>query len=272
MLKNYIYLLAVLLGFLLVLSSFIEISNQGIKSINEAMYSPKRLGGEIGRDIAIKDHLSTSTTFDEDGNYIEFIQYEDPTKIYRKRSYERDKKGEMKLIKVYNGEDKLMEKIKFSSNKKKSTSSQETYKNGKLSNVFHIELDDQGNEIKTINESITNSKKWLTENEYNDKNELIKSIRIFPDGKTDTRTYEYDEKGNETKSTLIKAEGKETLFLSIYDHNNNMIEQNWYNQAGEHEHKTSFEYTYDEKNNWITKKRFSNDELGLIWEREIEYY
>ena len=60
--------------------------------------------------------------------------------------------------------------------------------------------------------------------------------------------------------------------FSEYDENNNMTVQNWYDKDGKHKHQTSFTYVYDENNNWITKKRYSNGELGFIWERKIEYY
>ena len=178
-------------------------------------YNPKRLDGELERMDALKEHLTSFMKFDKDGNFIESIQYENPTKIYRKRTYKRNKKGELQMIKVFDGEDELVEKIMCSSDKKNNTRSQESYVKGKVSNIFHIKLDDNGNQIKTINESVSSSKKWINENEYNDANQLIKSTRIFPDGRKDMRTYEYDENGNETKSISKKSGGKETKFISI---------------------------------------------------------
>lgn len=72
-------------------------------------------------------------------------------------------------------------------------------------------------------------------------------------------------------SELVRSNGDYTKFISEYDNFNNLIIQNWYDKEGKLKHQTSFEYIYDNKGNWITKKRFSNGKLGFIWERQIEY-
>ena len=61
-------------------------------------------------------------------------------------------------------------------------------------------------------------------------------------------------------------------FVSEYDEMNNMTVQNWFDEQDEKTHQTSFEYVYDENGNWISKRRSSNGELGMVWERQIEYH
>ncbi len=134
------------------------------------------------------------------------------------------------------------------------------------------EYDINGNVISRTTKSTKSEKVYKTELIYNSKNEVVKKIKYNTDGTIkDTRTYKYDENGNEIESELIRSNGNYTKFISEYDNFNNLIAHNWYDKDGNQDHQTTFEYTYDAQENWITKKRFSNGELGFIWERKIEY-
>lgn len=142
-----------------------------------------------------------------------------------------------------------------------------------LTTIQENQYDANRNIISMSNTNVASNRTFKTISKYNSKSQLIEETDFKPDGSVkDIRTYKYDEKGNETESDLTRPDGDYTKFISEYDGNKNMKIQNWYDVNGNQKHQTSFTYEYDNNGNWITKKRYSNGELGYVWERKIEYY
>ncbi|PHR92747.1 MAG: hypothetical protein COA80_14070, partial [Leeuwenhoekiella sp.] len=114
---------------------------------------------------------------------------------------------------------------------------------------------------------------WKYVYKYNIDNKKIEQFRYKPDGSLkDRRTYSYDKGGNQHIEIMFKPDGSYTKFVSEYDEMGNLTIQNWYNEQDEKTHQTSFEYVYDDNGNWISKRRGTNGELSMVWERQIEYH
>ncbi|AGC78577.1 hypothetical protein LX97_02658 [Nonlabens dokdonensis] len=114
---------------------------------------------------------------------------------------------------------------------------------------------------------------WKYVCKYNFENKKIEQFRYKPDGSLkDRRTYSYDKDGNENVQYKFNPDGSYIKFESEYDSKNNLLVQNWFDEEGKQTHQTSFEYIYDKNDNWTTKKRSSNGELSMVWERLITYH
>jgi len=241
-----------------------------IKSISEALYSPKRKGN-LSRAEALKN-VSSITKNNKDGYIDELIKFDSDGSIYEKTIYKRNDEGENISYLTYDNTNSMKSETAVEVIGKSTY--YRTYDiNALVTSVQEDQHDKNDNIYSTSRKTITSNKTWLTKRKFNIKNQMTEEIEYNPDGtEKDKRIFAYDSAGNETISILTRPNGDYTKFISSYDVHNNMIEQNWYNEDGTHKHKTSFEYTYDEHNNWTTRKRFSNDELGMVWEREIVYY
>ena len=243
------------------------------KKIIEASYSSKR-SGVLTREKTLNQKINKEQFYNEQGVLTEYWRYEVDGTIYEKTVLTKNNDG--KLIKSItsnkSGNLKKYTTTEFDNNQ--NIIEYKTYNSeDKLTSIQKNEYDANENKVSMSNISIKSNRTFKTTYEYNSKNELIKEIDFKPDGTIkDTRVFKYDENGNEIESELTRPNGDYTKFISEYDDLNNMTVQNWYDNKGKQKHQTSFTYVYDEKNNWITKKRYSNDELGYVWERQIEYY
>lgn len=186
-----------------------------IKSIKEAMYKPINDGEEKRRQDVFVEDITSEIFYDKEGNVMKSIYYNTPTDIRSINKIKRNKKGKIIEMNQYDAQNKLTNKSKFSYDKKGNLSNQKSYKEGKkLNNTFTFQYDENGNAIQEINENKASGNKWITNMTYNKMNQLVEEIKTFPTGTSDKRTFEYDEKGNEVKSILIKSNGKETTFIS----------------------------------------------------------
>ena len=133
--------------------------------------------------------------------------------------------------------------------------------------------DENGNNIEMILKRPESEKGWKYVYNYTSDKKKVEQFRYKPDGSLkDRRTYSYNKDGNENMQFKFNPDGSFTKFMSEYDEMDNLTVQNWFNEKNEQTHQTSFEYIYDKNGNWITKKRSSNGELSMVWERQIEYY
>ena len=194
--------------------------------------------------------------------------------MYEKTICERNSKGEFLSNTKFRKDNSIKSKSQAKYDAQGNMIIVETYDlNNQLISIHQSEYDKNGNELILTRTDKVRDKVWLTKKTYDNHNQMIEKIEYSPDGSIrDKRTFVFDEKGNEIELILTRPNGDYTKFISKYDKFNNMTVQYWYEEDGTQKHKTSFEYMYDENNNWITRRRFSNDELGMVWERIIEYY
>ncbi len=234
----------------------------------------------------------------KDSNFISRIDYK----------YPRRPKSNYSLTSSYREDNLIAKSTDFSSNMIKSIST--TYpKPGQKESITLV-----NNKIveKCIThfDSIVISEKIYkldnrdslclrTEKFYDNQNRLIKQINYnFPEQLYLTRTYAYDNSGNERyEKREFHTENKideifritdslkqfsdfksyvngEIVYWSRthFDDYDNEILIETFDNNGTVSSKISFEYKYDKKGQWTKKKEFENKELHSVKYRQIEYY
>ncbi|MAX71906.1 MAG: hypothetical protein CMC76_12550 [Flavobacteriaceae bacterium] len=87
-------------------------------------------------------------------------------------------------------------------------------------------------------------------------------------------SYTNDENGNVLEMTIYDLE-EETIHLltmNKYNKQGDKIEMNTFKGDGSIVSNYSYEYQYDEKNNWLSKLEFEKGKLVQVSERTIEYF
>ena len=242
------------------------------KSITQASYSAKR-SGDLTRKQAFDKNLDRKSFYDEKGELIEYWKYERDGSIYQKIKLEKNQQGKLIVSRLYDKKGNLKSYTNTEFDSYGNIVEYKTYnKSNELTSLQNNKYDSNGNVVSMLRTSIASNRTFKTTSKYNSKNQLIEETDFKPDGSVkDIRTFKYDYKGNEVESDLTKPNINYTKFISKYDKNNNIISQHWYREDGSQKHWNSFSYVYDDNDNWITKKRYSNGELGYVWERKIEY-
>lgn len=243
------------------------------KSIKEASFSVKR-SGIIKRKTALLNKVNRINYYNKKGELIEYKQFEFDGSIYEKAILTKNEMGKP-LKGIINSSDGNLKRYWITKlDKNGNVVEFNNYdSNDKLLSNEKSEFDKNGNEIKKTHTNLEYNYTSNTTYKYNSKNQMIERIHYNgAQNSTDKRTYKYDDKGNEVESVLTRPNGDYTKFVSTYNDQNDILTQYWIDKDGNQKHWNNWEYSYDKYSNWITKKRFSNGELGYIWERKIEYY
>ena len=240
------------------------------KTIIVGEYSAKR-SGKVPRDEVFSQGLITTKKFNSFGHLVEYEKDEIDGEYYEKTFLTK------------NDDDKLIESRVFDRNAElKKYTTTEFDKKGYLIKYYQYdnqdilvfvqenEYDDNGNIVKMITINYPSLRTFESLRKYNSDNLLIEKIRHNADGTINSvRTYKYDKKGNEVLQEMKKPNGDYTKFVSTYDNQGNILTQHWFDKEDTQKHWNNWEYIYDEHKNWITKRRYSNGELGYVWERKI---
>ncbi len=241
--------------------------------VKEVIYKPEN--GELkSRENLFDSKITSYMIFDKNEKVIENVQYERNGTLYEKNIYERNEDGVAQRAIKKNSSDELISYSTYEYDSNDNMIAVKTYdSDNNLTNIQLNEYDENGNKIEMLLKSPESENGWKYVYKYNFENKKIEQFRYKPDGSLkDRRTYTYDENGNENIEIMLKPDGSFTKFVSEYDEMDNLTIQNWFNEQNEKTHQTTFEYVYDEMKNWISKRRSSNGELGMVWERQIEYY
>jgi hypothetical protein len=243
------------------------------KSITEASYYAKRTG-LIERTIALEKNKNKISEYNNVGELLSSTQFEMDGSLYEKTTTVLNENGKV-----------LKSIVKDNNGKIKRYLLNEIDKNGKIINVKAYDLNDflietqsysydaNGNCTEYIYNNFKYKYKTITNYKFNSNNQLLEEIFDNEARKEKTtRTFTYDKKGNQIEEYMNCTDGRFTKFISEYDSLNNLISQKWFDKNGKQNHETSFEYVYDNYDNWITKKRSLNGEIDFVWERKIEYY
>lgn len=272
---KYILLLGILISFSgtnLIAQSTSDSLKPKMKMVKEVIYKPEN--GELkSRENLFDSNISSYMIFDKNEKVIENGQYERDGSLYEKTIYERNEDGVAQKATKKNSSDELKSYWKYEYDSNDNMIAVKTYDSeNNLTNIQSNEYDESGNNIEMLLKSPGSENGWKYVYKYNFDHKKIEQFRYKPDGSLkDRRTYSYDKDGNENIEIMFKPDGSYTKFVSEYDEKGNLTIQNWYNEQDEKTHQTSFEYVYDENGNWISKRRSSNGELGMVWERKIEY-
>lgn len=244
-----------------------------IRMVKEVIYKPEN-GKLKNRKNLFNKNISSYTIFDKNEKVIENGQYEMDGSLYEKIIYERNEEGIAQKAMIKNSSNELKSYWTYEYDSNGNMIKVKTYDSeNNLTNIQSNKYDKKGNSIEMLLKRPGNERGWKHVYKYNSNNKKIEQFRYKPDGSLkDQRTYSYDKDGNENLQFKLNPDGSFMKFVSEYDKMGNLTVQNWFNEQGEQTHQTSFEYIYDKNGNWISKRRSSNGELGMVWERQIEYY
>ena len=224
-----------------------------VKSVKEVSYEAVDKFGKITKgkkDWAWYDSKSNSNIkFDKKGNLIEYSDFSSEGELYSKH------------ISTYDDNGKFIEEIKYD-------------KDGKKVFITKIKEVENGNAREYKRYDLEGNLILKGISKYDDNHNLIESSRYKADGSLDSKIiYKYDENDNKIEYSMYKSDG--TLIYqdkSKFDKNGNEVEVNYYGSEGELMAKANYQYTFDDKNNWITRTLIEDDIPKYIVEREIEYY
>ncbi|WP_435623913.1 hypothetical protein [Flagellimonas sp.] len=257
----------------LIAQSTVDALKPKMKMVKEVLYKPEN--GELkSRENLFTSGISSYQIYDKNEKVIESAKYRRDGSLYEKTIYERNGQGVAQKAVKENSAGEIKSYWTYEYDSSDNMTEVKTYdSDNNLTNVQSNKYDENGNNIEMLLNGPGGKKGWKYIYKYNFDNKKIEQFRYKPDGSLkDRRTYSYDEDGNENLQFKFNPDGSFTKFVSEYDEMDNLTVQNWYNEQDEQKHQTSFEYVYDKKGNWISKRRSSNGELGMVWERQIEYY
>lgn len=107
-----------------------------------------------------------------------------------------------------------------------------------------------------------------------DKNNLIKKVQRYPDGrifKEFDYTYNAQNKINEEiVKTLFRSIDKQTTYM--YNDNGYIATETVFYPRDEESVVNTYHYIYDQNNNWIERVKYINDKASVITTRKINYY
>lgn len=150
---------------------------------------------------------------------------------------------------------------------------------GNLVNIWENEFDKNGNQIKSKHVNPNEKTTWIAEYTYNKLGDRIQMEYVRYDGKHMKQKYSYDNNGNQI---LEELSGNDTLIYRIdyeFDRYNNLVSEKKYDGNNELDFQREYEYTFDNKGNWITRLEYSTYDPkkeplspGPYLERQIIYY
>jgi hypothetical protein len=113
--------------------------------------------------------------------------------------------------------------------------------------IEFVEFNQAGQVTMQINQDVNDKYKTVTTNKYDDRGNLVKVVNLDENGKV---LHEYEKQ---------------------YDKHNNVIAvvSTW---NGIQNYSKRYEYTYDNKNNWIKKISYNSDIKYTVEMRNIDYY
>ena len=242
------------------------------KTVKQASYSVKR-SGLLSRERALVDYVESMKEFNDRGKLAKLVQYETDGSIYELTKLTWNDSDIVTQREVYSPTNQLIRRGSATINEQGHISAYTGYNSDdEIISIQSNEYDEKGNVVKMTNESLLYGNVFIHNYIYNTDNLIMEEVKFNKaQNKKDKRTYTYDEKGNEIEQFHTRSNGEITKFVSEYNDSDDLVSNKWFNVDGEQINVTSFEYLYDTKGNWITKKRSTDGELSYVWEREIKY-
>jgi len=242
-----------------------------VKSVKTALY---RAVGESG--IVRKEHLNQTliSSYDRSGNKTETLIYDAEGGLMQVYRYSYDSRDNLIVRSSYhpNGNQIQKDTYRYDS---KGNLIENARQNFSLQQhtTFYVDYDKKGREQKLTrcaSDGEILSVRSFSYDRQGNKNEASEDIEL------ETLSYYssvFDTKGNEIESYEHDSEGNiVTRSISAYDNNDQVIERVSYRADGSVIRHNSYEYQYDQKQNWIIKTEYQDSIPLSISIREIEYY
>ena len=211
-----------------------------VKMITDSIYAAEEKSGEI---VIVELKKYSISQFDSKGKMIEEKEYNSEGEQLRITKYQHDDQGNRT---VYNSDGELIYKSKYHYDSKGNTIEEDMYDSeGEL-----------GRQIKS---------------QYDSDSKLIEKVSYGRDGElTGQFKYQYDSKGNMRESTSYFPDGR--IMLVKYGNKGNMIEMAHYDADGMLKEERTYQYEFDETDNWIKQTAVYSEDYKKIIIREIEFY
>ena len=196
-----------------------------IKKTIQAQYSAKRTPEISSGTIFTSKHLERYDVYDDNEKIIEYGQYDGQGNIYEITKIQKDQNGNPLKGTINDSKGNLKKRYTTVIDKNGNVTEFKNYNAGnELIYLQKSEFDTNGNVTSRTGSNPKSGKVFKTGFVYNSKNEMVKKIKYNSDGEIqDTRTYKYDNDGNEIEAELFKSNGNYTKFISKYDDFNNLI-------------------------------------------------
>jgi len=244
-----------------------------VKSIRTTGYEATEKFGEISEgDVLYDQDVNNLIEFNKDGYITEISNFNHSGDLSQKSVYVYDGDGKVTKINKYDGDgDEIGRTVYTYNNNKKVTKIVDYDKSGKINYTQKNEWDgDKVTKSQFINEY---SEGNYSMNEYNG-NTLVKSVVYDKNGKP---TGEYTEFENEKMKKIVTKDftisltfNNKGLCTSIV--NGQLFNTNSYYWAKGESY--TYDYEYDDKDNWIKKieRKKDSQKATRIFVREIEYF
>lgn len=259
--------------------------NWEIESIETVAYEPVDKFGEISGgevlNIGHEEDANTNINYDKKGkiNSIDYLdenlamyekcifEYNSFDSIKEKNQYNREGELIYKWVNTFNSKKKISHSIKFNSGGEPLEKIEFSYSsNGNLKKQKHIyQMDSE-------------SKFWMADEfNFNDDGMIIEIIGSSSVMDSGTQKFVYDELNRVIKSEYYDKDKKLNNVRKIkYDEHGNLIEEKIirYDEKGKETTKDIWvsKYSYDQKNNWLTKVVYLNSKPTHFFKRKIKYF
>ena len=247
----------------------------GIRYLAEFQYDgngkqTKRKYIDYDSDGNITNCSHEARVYDEDGNEVENISYDEHGNIKEKTKYEYDSNGKNIEETDYDKDDKIVRQVEIKYDAAGREAKWECYDEHGRCSIQRIYTRDEHGRLIQYDEYHDG---YTTKEEYerDENGNTIKSISYDSDGNiTKIYEYEYDETGREIK--CVRYDDDETVAYwreYEYDEGGNKIRSRSYNTTENHEY-TTYEWKYDENGREIYSSYETNDIVEEKQENEYD--
>lgn len=273
LIRNYILLIAVLITTLSPINSQNDYAIDDISEMTTVQYNATK-HGEISRDSVFVFKYLTYRKFYNRMEEISKNIYLNQNGSIDRILVQKNKDTKPLQGKTYDASENLIEYWELVYNDYGDIITYKTYNHRNELLSFQKNEYNKDTTLKSRTTTYQKSNKiYKTEFQYNTNKEVLKESIYRADGTIRTiYTYKYDEEGRETYSHMSSSDSKAYNWsTSKYDKYGNLIEQIWHDEHDDAKHQISFEYVYDTKKNWITKKQYDDKKISFVWEIKIKY-
>lgn len=251
-----------------------------VKSVTHSSFEAIYKFGEVlkGKKIPNPSFFNQNffVKFNNFGNEIELIEWELNGSIKQHSFAKYDKENRLKQVITNDSKGKLIYRLDFLNGKNNKPSDKFIYDSkGNLEGTNKFIYNKNDLIVESIYYNSEGKEEGKIKNKYDEKNNLIELIYIDKDNEAShhKRTFKFNSKNFNTEINEFDWEGSlEMKYIYDYDSHGNVIEDYKYKSDGSLYEKRTYEYSFDEKGNWIKKVITKNDKPEFVIFREIEYY
>lgn len=205
-------------------------------------------------------------------NLVELNTYNNQNTPLNKITYSYDKDGNVIEENVYGEMQVAKIRAEYGYNSNGHKTSEKRFNDGKLE--YKIQYNYDGDRL--MSEITSDDKEGLIYSKIfgYDANGNITKNESF-EKSTNIRSEEvntYDANNNIATSTITENKKLLSKTLYTYDTNNNLTSVKSIDGTGKIIYNRSYNYTYDDKNNWIKKEVIINGQPAFVVQRTIQYY